>query len=483
MALTNPVNANTQGLQSVNVTNGNWIGRSITSTDGSITITNADGTTGNPNLSVNAAGIAYYSLTPYIVGADVHSQYTTIASAIAAASGAGGGNVYIKPGTYTENLTLQPNVNLIGFGDSVTIVGKTTYTGIGTVFITGVILQTNSDFLLSVTGNSASVVRLNYCFLNATNNNAIQHTSSSASSIIWFDNCQGTLGLNTLTWFVSTATGTIVFSNCNLRNEIASNIQSSVSIATIQIRNSYMPIPLLTSSTGGYIIENCDISTDVSSAVNLTVRGTGICSLFNCSLGAGNNPCIDIGSGTTVNCYSCQLKSTNTNAIAGSGTLNYGDLTFISSSKQFQNTLTVALAGATPSNATSGFVWTSTGVNTTPTWQASSGGFIWSDVTGSTQTIVAGNGYLADRGGGVAFTLPASATIGDAFRIVGVQGSWTLAQAAGQQIKFGSTATTVGITGSLASTNAGDCIECVATNTSASTIWRVMSSVGNITVA
>lgn len=111
------------------------------------------------------------------------------------------------------------------------------------------------------------------------------------------------------------------------------------------------------------------------------------------------------------------------------------------------------------------------------------GGLIWTDVTGATQTVAAGNGYLADNAGGVAFTLPASGTIGDVFRIVGVQGSWTLAQAAGQQIKFGSTATTVGVTGSLASTNAGDCVECVATNTSASTVWRVMSSVGNITVA
>lgn len=128
------------------------------------------------------------------------------------------------------------------------------------------------------------------------------------------------------------------------------------------------------------------------------------------------------------------------------------------------------------------------GISITPgsnsiTIAATGAGFTWTDVTGATQTITASNGYLADRGGGVAFTLPASGTIGDVFRIVGVQGSWTLAQAAGQQIKFGSLATTVGVTGSLASTNAGDCVECVATNTSASTVWRVMSSIGNITVA
>lgn len=111
------------------------------------------------------------------------------------------------------------------------------------------------------------------------------------------------------------------------------------------------------------------------------------------------------------------------------------------------------------------------------------GGLIWTNVTGASQTIAAGSGYLSNNAGTVAFTLPASGTIGDVFRIAGVQGAWTLAQAAGQQIKFGNTATTVGATGSLASTNAGDCIECVATNTSASTVWRVISSIGNITVA
>src|SRR6185295_19079493 len=114
---------------------------------------------------------------------------------------------------------------------------------------------------------------------------------------------------------------------------------------------------------------------------------------------------------------------------------------------------------------------------------AAGGGIVWSDVTGATQTIVAGTGYLADRGGGVAFTLPASSTIGDVFVIAGVQGSWTLAQAAGQQIKIGSSATTIGVTGSLASTNANDCIYAVASNTSASSVWIVIHSMGNITVA
>lgn len=109
-------------------------------------------------------------------------------------------------------------------------------------------------------------------------------------------------------------------------------------------------------------------------------------------------------------------------------------------------------------------------------------GQAWVDVTGASQTIAANTGYLSNRAGAVAFTLPASSTVGDVFEIVGVQGSWSLSQAANQRVLFGSQATTLGVGGSLASTNAGDCIRLVATNTGASSVYRVVSSIGNITV-
>lgn len=106
----------------------------------------------------------------------------------------------------------------------------------------------------------------------------------------------------------------------------------------------------------------------------------------------------------------------------------------------------------------------------------------WHDVTGVTQTIAAGNGYISDNAGTITFTLPASSTFGDVFRIVGLIGGWTIAQNANQQIKFGSTATTVGAGGSLSSTNAGNCVELVATNTGVASIYRVISVQGNLTV-
>jgi hypothetical protein len=109
----------------------------------------------------------------------------------------------------------------------------------------------------------------------------------------------------------------------------------------------------------------------------------------------------------------------------------------------------------------------------------SGGGLTWSVVAAPT-TIAVNNGYGANSGGTTAFTLPAVAALGSIFSIVGMAVGWTIAQGAGQEIFFGNTHTSNGVGGSLASTNAGDCITCVCLV--ANTTWYVTSSIGNITV-
>jgi len=115
----------------------------------------------------------------------------------------------------------------------------------------------------------------------------------------------------------------------------------------------------------------------------------------------------------------------------------------------------------------------------------SASGFItaWTDVTGATQTLAVNNGYFTDRSGGVTYTLPATATLGDNIRIDGKLGLATVAQNANQAIRLGSSLTTTGVTGSLTATNVGDCLSLRCSTAGASTIWVVESSMGNWTVA
>jgi hypothetical protein len=91
------------------------------------------------------------------------------------------------------------------------------------------------------------------------------------------------------------------------------------------------------------------------------------------------------------------------------------------------------------------------------------------------------NYYTVSPGGTIAFALPTTIPAGTVIRIAGFGATgWTITQGAGQQIFKGSTNTTLGAGGSLASTNARDVIEllCVVANTT----FVVLSFVGTITV-
>ncbi|MCF1193357.1 hypothetical protein LRR18_17340, partial [Mangrovimonas sp. AS39] len=109
-----------------------------------------------------------------------------------------GDTIVIRPGIYTENITLVAGVNLCALSDSwsptgtnntVTILGKVTASYAGLAHITGIELTTNSDYCIELTGASATKLVLSNCFINATNNGAINHTGSSGLSIIYFNYC------------------------------------------------------------------------------------------------------------------------------------------------------------------------------------------------------------------------------------------------------------------------------------------------------
>ena len=107
-------------------------------------------------------------------------------------------------------------------------------------------------------------------------------------------------------------------------------------------------------------------------------------------------------------------------------------------------------------------------------------GLAWTVVSNATNMAV-NNGYGSNAGGAVAFTLPVTSAVGDTIAIQGMQGSWNVVQAAGQRIFIGSSASTLGATGSISSTNAFDAITLVCLV--ANTLWYARSVQGNITVA
>lgn len=153
------------------------------------------------------------------------------------------------------------------------------------------------------------------------------------------------------------------------------------------------------------------------------------------------------------------------------GTTVVGNLVNVSSTGQLAE-----LAAGTTGQVLTGVTGAS------PVWAAPTTGISWNDVTGATQTLAVQNGYVTDRGAGVTYTLPASATLGAVIKIVGKLGIATITPNANQQILIGSSSGAVGVTGTAVANNVGDCIELICITAGASTVWRAASVVGTWTL-
>lgn len=265
-------------------------------------------------------------------------NYTTIQAAITAASS--GETILIKPGTYTESVTLKAGVNLSalesesnGVVNNVIINGKCTFTAAGNVSITGLTLQTNSDFALAVTGSAASVVGLFNCFINASNNTAISFTSSSANARINIYDCQADLGTTGITYFSHSSAGTILIRYSTLNNSGGSSTASTNSgTGGVQFFASQISAPFTTSSTSTFNGFFSNFNTTAQNVTAITHNSTGSGEIRASQLVTGTASAISIGAGATLVLTGASvINSSNASAIAGTGTLTYGVIDFLTS--------------------------------------------------------------------------------------------------------------------------------------------------------
>lgn len=259
------------------------------------------------------------------------ASYTTIASALSAASS--GNTIFIKPGTYTEDLTLKAGVNLVAFnGDqstpNVTIVGKATATFAGTCSISNIRLQTNSDFCLVVSGASNTIVILDDCHLNCTNNTGISYTSSGASSAISLRNCVTDLTTTGIALYASSGAGAIGFVKCSMNNSGSSLTNSTASSGIISLQHTSSSISYAVSGTGVFNASFTIINQSPFNNTAITTSGTSSGTITNGFISSGTASAISIGAGTSLGVTDCTIVSSNTNPITGAGTITMGGLTF-----------------------------------------------------------------------------------------------------------------------------------------------------------
>ena len=261
------------------------------------------------------------------------ADFTTITAAMAAVSS--GDVVAVRQGTYPEDFTIPAGVTLTTMGGAsdpatVEVVGKITMTDAGTSSIYGIRLTTNGDFSIVVSGTSASILKINNCFFNTADNTAISFTSSSASSQIFLENCNGDLGTTGIKVFENTGSGSLIIFKSRFTNSGASTTANTCSSGSVDLRLSEFNNPITMSATGANTFEYCIFYTVAQNVTSLTLDG-GSSSVKWSRVQSGTAVAVSIDSASAF-ITNCSIESSNASAIDGVGTLNYSLLTLANSS-------------------------------------------------------------------------------------------------------------------------------------------------------
>jgi len=270
-----------------------------------------------------------YGTAKFIVDASAaNGTHTTIASAITAASS--GDTIFIRPGTYTENLTLKAGVNLTAYdcdagNGTVKIVGKLTSTFSGSVNITGISLQTNGDFAIESTGSNAALLSLNRCFIQCSNNTGISGSNTNAR--VTFTDSGGSLDTTGIAYFASTGLS-IGFIRCALGNSGASTTANTISAGTATIDFTSITNPISLTGTSNFNSKYSSFNTASQNVTALTVNSSGSKFSHYCIFSSGSAVAITITSGTFQLTYSIVTSTNATAAIDGAGTLASSNINF-----------------------------------------------------------------------------------------------------------------------------------------------------------
>lgn len=266
--------------------------------------------------------------TAYVVDSSatvgLRGTFSTIQAAITAASS--GTTIFIRPGTYTEDLTLKSGVNLIGYASSSTttppviILGKATLTT-GTVAIDNICLKTNGDYICDVSGvASLNLYRCNFIISS--------HAFLCNSGIINFFQCNlSDTGAASGAWFTCTNASTILVQGCYFIGT-TTTVSTFANTSGITIRNSAFHSFISTSNTARVLSYNSNLVAP-SGQTFLTTTGTAATNeIYNSLVAGGSASVISVGAGTTLTLCNSVIDSDNTDAITVAGTLLYAGLSF-----------------------------------------------------------------------------------------------------------------------------------------------------------
>jgi hypothetical protein len=316
-------------------------------------------------------GLSGYPITPFVVGPVGQAGYQTIQSALNAANAAGGGIVYVMPGTYTENLTLYGNTEVVGTpgnsdsgtaGNCTIIVGVHTPPTTGSFTFANVQLQSATHVFSSTAAGSANLVVINISivitsgfFFNlpnwtgvlitynvgdtSTNNGMVNNTGGAICFFI-----SATHGAGTGQTMVTS--GTVIMQEVDLN--CPWNAETGTSIACDYVIFS-QSVTASNNSTGSF--KNCTFNTGSNAA--FTMSSSGAINMVQSIINTSHNPSI-AGSGAGVLSL-FNMTWLNNAVLAGTLTLSGTTFTPTTNTSLSTGTLSIKSTSANPGN-NAGFI-------------------------------------------------------------------------------------------------------------------------------
>lgn len=300
-----------------------------------------------------ALGTNNYGPAKFIVDGTTtaNGTHSTIAAALNVASS--GDTIFIRPGTYTENLTLKAGVNLTAFTcdaftPNVTISGQATYTGTGRVTCSGIRFQTNSDNCIEVSGNNASVLLLVECFINCSNNTGISFTSSHANSEISLNSCYGNIATTGISLFSMNSSGDLILDKCTIYNTGLATTASTCAGGSLIILNCpTIQFPISTSGSSTFVASHTRFDCFAINQVNLVAAASEDAKALHCTFISDSSAVITATDNLEM--QNCTVQTSSATPITGAGTLTYGLISFADATAAISTTtqsLTRTIPGA-----------------------------------------------------------------------------------------------------------------------------------------
>jgi len=288
----------------------------------------------------------HYQVSKYIVDPTAtDSCYNTIQDAINAANAAGiAATIYIRAGTYTENLTLYSNITLHGDrGTPTTITGTHTPPAAGSLEIRQLTLTSATDILNSAAAGTTDI-EISGCFIQVTNGfvfNLLNWTGT-----LLFDDCgeastndgvvnntggctvkflNTEMGAGNGQTMTLTGNGNLRFDTCNINCPI--NIGGT---GTLVFQESVKCANTIT--IGGAKIATLTMGNRFENT--LTTAGTAAITISNSIFETGANAAISHGSANALTLSQVTINSSNATPIggAGAGALDLGNVDFLGNS-------------------------------------------------------------------------------------------------------------------------------------------------------